>query len=471
MYILILHNTRSKFKTFVLSESEGAGTILEKLLVSMKETSCDDDKSKSAENPLGQFLTNGRETAYITKQEEQVSAKLDMLDDIPMPGSVSQDSKKPPDDDSIVHLLNSDEYALPMPDQNPEETDYYYPGMSPPVSLDIPKDHVLPTSALTSPLAEEPLPYSRPIDEIETPPAEPLLDDSPMKLEKKTINLQTYLKRKKDDDPVTPVKEETPEELPPTTPLKIPKDNDVDDDLIEWASQDTEDMHENESQSQELTPEKTPDNNFDKLQTPEKLPHPDKVEVKTPDQLYTPEKALTETPEKTDNSQESVPDTAEDLEATIASIRSPSSSPVDSLLEEKLASPTASTPNKAPAAAPTNENMEEGELEPESDEEKKTRATSSKKDSRSRSQSHSSKKPKKEKKKKTKKKKKKDTGFDSDLEEDIRKLEFLKAELEREERREKKEKEKRRERKRSGSPKLTGKERKKIKREQRHRRQ
>ena len=450
-----------------LSESEGAGSILEKLLVSMKETTS--DGLKCAANPLGQFLTNGRETAYITKQEEQVSAKLDMLNDIPMPSSVSQDSEKAPDDDSIVHLLNSKEYALPMPDNNAEESDYYYPGMSPPVSLDIPKDHVLPTSALTSPVAEEHLPYSRPVDEVDTPPAEPALDDSPMKLEKKTINLQTYLKRKKDDDPVTPVKDSSPEQLTPTTPVKTPKDTAVDDDLIEWASQDTEGMDENDTQSQELTPEKTPDKNLDTMQTPEKLPSP-KTLLQTPEQSLTPEKEDIMITENVDN-HVMLPEPVEDLEATIASIRSPSASPVDSLLEEKLASPTSTA--FVIAAASTNlapENMEEGELGPDSEEERRRKlAARNKKDSRSRSQSQS-KKAKKDKKKRKNKKKKKDTGFDSDLEEDIRKLEFLKAELELEERREKKEKERRRERKRSASPNTVGKEKKKVKKEKRQKR-
>ena len=420
----------------------------------MKETTRD---SEPRETPLGQFLSNGQENAYITKQEEQVSAKLDKLNDIAIPRSVSQDSldvKR--DEDSIVHLLNSKDYALPMPENSTEgpEEDYYYPGMSPPVTLPIPKD--IPTEApqLTSPVADEPLPYSRPVEEPEeTSQSESQQAESPMKLERKAINLQTYLKRKKDDDPVEPMKEEIPaqeeENLPPT-PVKTPKDTEVelDNDLIEWASQDTA---ETDTQDKAASPDlnKTPELN-------KTLDTESGAETTTP--LKTPEKMETSFEDRDQG------DSQEEIEAKVAAIRSPSGSPVDSLLEEKLASPTATVP------ATAGENKEEGELEAESEEEKpkvpREKSVPSEKGSRSRSHSQN-RKLKKDKKKKSKKKKKKERIHDSDLEEDIRKLELLKAELEREERREKKEKEKRRQRKRSASPRGGSKDKRKKEKRQR----
>merc|ERR1712062_349966 len=148
--------------------------------------------------PLGQFLSNGTEN--IVKQEQQVSAKLDKLNDIAIPKPKPGDKSDPKRaDDSIVHLLNSDDYALPMPD-NTTTGDYYDPddpGMSPPVNL-IPEGAKIPSPERT-PQPDEPLPYSRPADSDDggTPPA-PDLATTPEG--KKTINLQTYLKRKKDDD-------------------------------------------------------------------------------------------------------------------------------------------------------------------------------------------------------------------------------------------------------------------------------
>ena len=424
----------------------------------MKETTRDTSPQKT---PLGQFLSNGQENAYITKQEEQVSAKLDKLNDIAIPRSVSQESLEiKRDDDSIVHLLNSKDYALPMPENSTEGPgeDYYYPGMSPPVTLPIPKD--TPHSQLTSPVAEEPLPYSRPVEEPEeTSQTETNLGDSPMKLERKAINLQTYLKRKKDDDPIEPTKEDISsheeENLPPT-PVKTPKDTEVelDNDLIEWASQDTEEA-----------------GSLDKAATPEldrtidTEPGEETTPLKTPEILDTSQEDQEREPESQPAEEEE--ESQEEIEAKVAAIRSPSGSPVDSLLEEKLASPTAT----AVSVSAIEESKEEGELEPESEEEKaelvrqKSVLSHSGKGSRSRSQSHS--KVKKDKKKKNKKKRKKDKIHDSDLEEDIRKLELLKAELEREERREKKEKEKRRQRKRSASPRGSKDKKRKEKRQRR----
>ncbi|XP_063677067.1 SR-related and CTD-associated factor 4-like isoform X4 [Bolinopsis microptera] len=437
---------------FKLQESEGAGTILEKLLVSMKETTRD---NPSKDTPLGQFLSNGQENAYITKQEEQVSAKLDKLNDIAIPRSVSQESLSVKrDDDSIVHLLNSKDYALPMPENNEEGEDYYYPGMSPPVTLSIPKDIPQETPQVTSPVAEEPLPYSRAVEEPEeSSQSEATLAESPMKLEKKAINLQTYLKRKKDDDPIEPTKEESPaheeENLPPT-PVKTPKHAEVDDDLLEWASQDAEEVVTKAATSV-LNKAATPEVN--RAATPEL----DKTLESEPGE----ENKTIKTPERMETSQEDG-ESQKEIEAKLAEIRSPSGSPIDSLLEEKLASPTA-------AATSIEESKEEGELESEQEKPGLVRLESlgSEKGSRSRSLSHSSK-AKKDKKKKNKKKKKKDKVHDSDLEEDIRKLELLKAELEREERREKKEKEKRRQRKRSASPgRASNKDKKKKEKRQR----
>ena len=422
-------------KPFV-SETEGAGSILEKLLVSMKGTSHDDP---TVDTPLGQFLTNG---ATIARQEEQVSAKLDKLNDIAIPSSVSAEPcSKPHDADSIVHLLNSKEYSLPLPDPAGEEEEEfsYYPGMSPPVTLTIPEPE--PEEEKPIPVVEEPLPYSRPVPDTiipETTPETP----SPLKAEKKTINLQTYLKRKKDDDLVEPPRTDSPEEptLPPT-PVKTPRETDVDD-LLEWASQDTDAIGEDE---EEKSPEKMETEKTEEGEEEEVIPEPEKE-------------------------QEDVKE-AEKVDDSLDAIRSPSTSPVDSLLEEKLASPSVAPPSPPP---PPLANMEEGEI---SEEEKKKQSKSlsptrseGMKPSRSRSVSKTKKDIKKDKKKKKKNKKKRDKDVDTDLEEDIRKLEFLKAELEREERREKKEKEKKKEgkdRKRSPSPRAVKDKRKKEKRQKR----
>lgn len=402
----------------------------------MKETKQD---PSSAENPLGQFLSNGQGNSYITKQEEQVSAKLDKLNEIAIPRSASKEEIKR-DDDSIVHLLNSRDYASPLPENNIEDDTYYYPGMSPPVTLPVPKD--IPAPDLTSPVAEEPLPYTRPVEDQEESSQGTPLSDSALKQEKKAINLQTYLKRKKDDDPIEPdplptkeasVSPEKDEENLPPTPVKTPKDTDVDDDLLEWASQDADAGVE--SLEKAPTPEAEPDKTLDS------------------------EPATTPVFEKMGASPE---ESQEDIEAKVAAIRSPSASPIDSLLKEKRASPH--------EAVVVKENREEGELEPDSEDEKPVISVSEQRTlvkSRSRSHSQGSRKMKKDKKKKAKKKKKKEKTHDSDLEEDIRKLELLKAELEREERREKKEKERRRQRKRSASPRGQRDKKKKEKRQRR----
>ena len=451
-----------KFKNILtLLSAEGPGSILEKLLVSMR------GKKETQDTPFSQFI----DKPNTAQQEQNISSKLDLLDQLNIP------SKSTPSDleeDSIVHLLNSKDYTLseaisgshspaasetcmsPLENLLPEgvtleEVQEANKTIEPKVE---PNEHVYspepqmtpevkPVETVISPVKP---PNTLPLTPVKTPSHDtgdhtPTAEtpDTPGK-DKKAINLQTYLKRKRDDDPEEEIKEETLKgdvraETPPPVSTR-----DNSDDLLEWVTNQEEEEVVKEEELKR-------DSSYSSVKRSES----DKV---------------------SDKENEVIDD----------GIRSPESSPVDSLLEEKLASPSvlkedtpplkrspkssssrssptkkaklskiinsptvtsSDTITKPSPGKPLDSSLEQLKLDYDasdndiSDKKEKMKSSVSTK--------VSSKKEKKHKVKSKKKKKASSRDMEEELEEDIRRLEFLKAELEKEEKKERRE-EKRKER-------------------------